>query len=231
MTAAAEATAVIAAAGSGERLGEGTPKALVALAGRPLVAWCLDACAEATAIDAVVVAAPPGHSEHIVELAPPGLRLAAVEGGDSRAESVARALAGVTSEIVVVHDAARPLVTAELLDAVVGELAAHPDAAGMIAAAPIHETVKRVDSRSRIVQGTEDREHLWAAQTPQAFRAQTLRAAIAAAGSGLSAATDEATLVEAAAGKVLVRRSSPRNLKVTTADDLRLAELLLAGLD
>jgi 2-C-methyl-D-erythritol 4-phosphate cytidylyltransferase len=211
-------TAVIAAAGSGERLGAGGPKAFVPLGGRPMIAWSLDACLACDAVAGVVVAVPAGH-EHGLE----GMeRVVTVDGGSTRAESVANALAAVTTEFVAIHDAARPLLTPELLGALVAELADDPGAAGIIAAAPVTDTVKKV--RTRAIEATLDRDELWGAQTPQVFRTAALRAALDAH----DAATDEAMLIEAAGGKVLIHDTGAPNLKVTTPLDLRVAELLLS---
>ena len=227
MTPEIEATAVIAAAGSGERLGAGGPKALVELGGRPLAAWSLAAFAEAEGVAAAVVAVPPDRVDAF-ETALAGaaeLPVAVVAGGESRSESVAAALGGVESEFVVVHDAARPLVTPELIDAVLVRLAGDSERACVLAAAPITDTVKEV--RADVVERTLDRSRLWGAQTPQAFRASALREAIESAES-LSDATDDAMLVERAGGRVLVHPAPPENVKVTTPLDLRVAELLLA---
>jgi 2-C-methyl-D-erythritol 4-phosphate cytidylyltransferase len=216
-----EVTAVIAAAGSGERLGAGGPKAFVPLGGRPMVSWSLDACRTCGVVRAIVVAVPAGH-EHGLD----GVEgLVTVDGGSTRAESVSNALAEVRTEYVAIHDAARPLLTAALLEALVAELAADPDADGIIAAAPVHDTVKKVGASS-VVQ-TLDRSVLWGAQTPQVFRTDALRRALQAA----DAATDEAMLIEAVGGKVLVHDPGAPNLKVTTPVDLRVAELLLAERD
>jgi 2-C-methyl-D-erythritol 4-phosphate cytidylyltransferase len=153
---------------------------------------------------------------------------------------VASGLATVAdkAKLVVIHDAARPLVTAELIDDLVAQLAARIDAAGVIAAAPLTDTVKRAreprPTRGDVAQGepivaeTVSRTHLWAAQTPQVFRARDLRAALAAETQQIAAATDEAMLVEKAGGTVLIHAAGPANLKVTTPLDLRLADLLLA---
>jgi 2-C-methyl-D-erythritol 4-phosphate cytidylyltransferase len=208
-------TAVIAAAGSGERLGAGGPKAFVPLGGRPMIAWSLDACAACGSVTAVVVAVPVGAAHSLQDVV-------IVDGGATRAESVSNALGAVDTELVAIHDAARPLVTPELIDELVAELVANPDADGIIAAAPVNDTVKRVgDGR---VEETLDRSVLWGAQTPQVFRTEVLRRALRAA----DGATDEAMLVEAAGGKVLVHDPGVANLKVTTQIDLQVAELLLA---
>jgi 2-C-methyl-D-erythritol 4-phosphate cytidylyltransferase len=222
-------TAVIAAAGSGERLGAGGPKAFVPLGGRPMIAWSLDACLACGSVAAVVVAVPAGH-EHGLDGTD---GVVTVDGGRTRAESVANALAEVETEYVAVHDAARPLLTAELLDDLVAALAADPEADGIIAAVPVTDTIKKVrvefplesnGNSTRIIGDTLDRSQLWGAQTPQVFRTAALRSALKAEGE----ATDEAMLIEAAGGKVLIHDPGAANLKVTTPFDLRVAELLLA---
>jgi 2-C-methyl-D-erythritol 4-phosphate cytidylyltransferase len=225
---------VIAAAGSGSRLGAGGPKALVEVAGRPMVAWCLEAFAAADSIERIVIAAPPGHEAELEAIAN-GAEV--VAGAEARSASVANALERVETELVAVHDAARPLVTAELIDAVIAKLSGRPDAAGVIAAAAVMDTVKRAreprpakgdfPSGGPTVAETESRDHLWAAQTPQAFRTEVLREALAADPKQVAAASDDAMLVEAAGGKVLIEPAPASNLKVTTADDLRVAATLL----
>jgi 2-C-methyl-D-erythritol 4-phosphate cytidylyltransferase len=207
-------TAVIAAAGSGERLGAGGPKAFVPLGGRPMISWSLDACRQCGVVSAIVVAVPAGY-EH-------GLDDFVVDGGSTRAESVVNALAEVRTEYVAIHDAARPLLTAKLLETLVSELAADPDADAIIAAAPVTDTVKKVDG-DRVAE-TMDRSLLWGAQTPQVFRTEALRDALKNGGD----VTDEAMLIEAAGGTVLLHDPGAPNLKVTTPLDLRVAELLLA---
>jgi 2-C-methyl-D-erythritol 4-phosphate cytidylyltransferase len=211
---------VIAAAGSGERLGAGGPKALVLVAGRPLLDWSLDAVREAGYIKEVVVATPPGAEEEVG-----GRGALSVAGGDHRSQSVANALELCGEEIIVVHDAARPLVTPKLINAVVDRLAADEDAAAVIAAAPVTDTIKQA-SEGGAVERTLDRSGLWAVQTPQAFRADALREALSDPVS-LPDATDDAMLVERRGGRVLIHPSPAENVKVTTAFDLRIAELLL----
>jgi 2-C-methyl-D-erythritol 4-phosphate cytidylyltransferase len=244
---AASVTAVVAAAGSGERLGAGGPKAFVPLAGRPLVEWSIAAFRAAAGVRSIVVACPPGHVHDLG-----GHDLGVVDGGATRAQSVANALEAVGTELVAVHDAARPLVTPELVEGVVGALAADPEADGAIAATPITDTIKRVGAdpstatepppsahgsskhfarhgvqNASIIDQTLDRDRLWAAQTPQVFRTEALRRALAAYPDDAPAATDEAMLIEAAGGRVLIHPGSAENLKVTTPLDLRLAEALL----
>jgi 2-C-methyl-D-erythritol 4-phosphate cytidylyltransferase len=208
----------------------------VPLAGRPMVEWSIEACQAAGSVRSIVVACPPGY---VHELA--GDDFGVVEGGATRARSVANALQAVGTELVAIHDAARPLVTPELIEDVVATLAADPEAAGAIAATPVTDTIKRVASgtkrafpmpgmgnRRLVVEETLDRDALWAAQTPQVFRVAALREALGADSERLAGATDEAMLVEAAGGSVLIHPVPAENLKVTTPRDLKLAESLLA---
>jgi 2-C-methyl-D-erythritol 4-phosphate cytidylyltransferase len=211
---------VIAAAGSGERLGAGGPKAFVELAGRPLLDWSLDAFREAACVKEIVVATPPGEEGAVAE---PGIL--AVAGGEHRSESVANALELCGAPIVIVHDAARPLVTPKLVNAVVDRLAGDEKAAGVIAAAPVTDTIKRAGGGDQ-VEETLDRDGLWAVQTPQAFRVGALREALSDPDS-LPDATDDAMLVERRGGRILIHPSPRENIKVTTPLDLRVAELLL----
>jgi 2-C-methyl-D-erythritol 4-phosphate cytidylyltransferase len=223
------AVALVVAAGSGARLGADRPKAFVALAGRPLVAWSLDALARA-GLARVVVAVPPGYGATAeAALAPAGpafpLGLAFVEGGATRSESVRNALAAASdADSVVVHDAARPLAAPELFTRT---LAALGDADAAIAAARVTDTVKEAGPDGLVVH-THDRSRLWAIQTPQAFRVPLLRRALAVGPEILAQATDDAWLVERAGGSVRVVEAPASNLKVTTAHDLVVAERLLA---
>ena len=185
-----------------------------------MLEWSLEAFRAAATIEEIVVAAPPGQHEPVVELG-----VTAVAGGGHRSESVANALALTEGEIVVVHDAARPLVTPGLIDAVVEELAAEEGVAAVIAASQVSDTIKLASDAGE-VERTLDRSGLWAVQTPQAFRADALRKALSDPDS-LPDATDDAMLVERRGGRVLIHSSSVDNLKVTTPFDLRLAELLL----
>jgi 2-C-methyl-D-erythritol 4-phosphate cytidylyltransferase len=212
--------ALILAAGSGERLGLSRPKALVELAGRPLVDWSVEALSDVGGIEAVVVALPPGTRP------PPGVR--AVDGGAVRSDSVRRALdATEDGDPVLIHDAARPLLTAALASSVIAALLADDSADAAIAAVPVTDTVKRVDGGG-VVSETLDRRELWAVQTPQVFRRAALERALAVPEAVLAEATDDAWLVERAGGKVIVVRASEENLKVTTRLDLEVAETLLA---
>jgi 2-C-methyl-D-erythritol 4-phosphate cytidylyltransferase len=211
------ALALLLAAGTGERLGSQRAKAFVMLAGRPMLEWSLDALRAVAAVERVVVAVPEG------EQAPPGTH--EVRGGAVRSTSVRAALAAGHGDPVVVHDAARPLAQASLFEQVLDELAAS-GCDGVVAAAPVTDTVKRTGSRRRVTQ-TLDRSSLWAVQTPQAFRRAALERALDADESVLAAATDDAWLVERTGGTVMVVPAPPENLKVTTPLDLRVAEVLL----
>jgi 2-C-methyl-D-erythritol 4-phosphate cytidylyltransferase len=210
------AVALLVAAGRGTRLGSNGPKALVAVAGRPMLEWSLDALRAVEEIEAIVVALPEGLA------APAGT--VGVPGGAERSHSVLAALRASEGDPVVVHDAARPLVTPEIVRATLAALHEHGcDAA--IAAAPVHDNVKR--AVEGVVHGTLDRSELWAVQTPQVFRRAALEAALAAGEDVLATATDDASLVEAQGGVVRVVPSPPENFKVTTPHDLRVADLLL----
>jgi len=214
------AVALLVAAGSGERLGAGGPKAFAELAGRPMLAWSLDALRGA-GIEEIVVAVPPDMVGAAVPLDAGGR---VVAGGATRSESVRAALAAAPPGDVVVHDAARPLVTPEHFRAALAALAGADCA---IAAAPVTDTVKEAGP-DRLVSATLDRSRLWAIQTPQAFRRAALERALAVDAAVLARATDDAWLVERTGGTVRVVESTPANLKVTTPFDLRLAEHLLA---
>lgn len=192
------------------------------VAGRRMVEWSIAAFREAPSIRSIVVACPPGH---VHDLAGDDVRV--VDGGATRAESVSNALEAVGTELVAIHDAARPLVTPELIEDVIATLAADPEAAGAVAATPVTDTIKRARGVARIVESSVDRGSLWAAQTPQVFRVKALREALTGDSESLAAATDEAMIVEGTGGRVLIHPSLPENLKVTTPLDLRVAELLL----
>jgi 2-C-methyl-D-erythritol 4-phosphate cytidylyltransferase len=214
--------ALIAAAGSGARLGIDRPKAFAVLGGRPLLAESLDRLDRCVLVDAIVVAAPPEWEEPSILLAEElaaSKVVACVSGGATRAESVAIALAEVPDEalVVLVHDAARPLVDDAVVERLLAPLGEGFD--GAVPVLPVADTLKRI--RDGAVAETVDREDLVIAQTPQAFLAPTLRRAFAG---DLVGATDCASVVERAGGRVAVVDGDPRLLKVTTPDDLALVE-------
>lgn len=213
------AVALVVAAGQGERLGSEGPKALVSLGGRPMWEWSAAALRATPTIEQIVLALPPGVA------AVPGL--VCVTGGAVRSESVRNALAAVAADAdpILVHDAARPLVTRELIEAVLAGLDG-VDAA--IAAARVTDTTKECDDE-HIVLRTLERSRLWAIQTPQVFRRAALERALALPLEEVAKATDEAALVERHGGRVRVVAAPRENLKVTTPLDLLVAEQLLAA--
>jgi len=211
---------IIAAGGSGERLGAEMPKAFVVLAGRPLLDWSLSVLRDVA--DRVVVAVPPGSPQSSV-LGPREI----VDGGESRSASVRNAvLAAPEASVYVVHDAARPLITPDLVRRCLDALG--PGVDGAIAAAPMTDTVKEAAPDGRVMH-TLDRTSLWRIQTPQVFRAGILREALDRDPAALAAATDDASLVEEIGGTVHVVEAPLQNMKVTSESDLRVAEALLAG--
>ena len=216
--------AVLAAAGSGERLGADRPKAFVRLGEQPLLAESLARLDASEWIDAIVVAAPPGWEEPVILLAEElgcGKVSSAVAGGATRAESVRLGLAEVSEEAAadVVHDAARPLVD----DAVVGRVldALNDGWDGAVPALALVDTIKRVDGE-RVIE-TLPRDELRAVQTPQAFVAGVLRGAL----NGSSDWTDCAAAVEAAGGRVKAVEGDARLLKITDTADLERVTALL----
>ncbi|HZL48816.1 MAG TPA: 2-C-methyl-D-erythritol 4-phosphate cytidylyltransferase [Solirubrobacteraceae bacterium] len=225
------ALALILAAGRGERLGFDSPKALVGLAGRPLVNWSVSTLRDVGGIDRIVVAMPsedaPGKRQGtFIEGSSPVVVL--VAGGETRSESVRMALAAAgPGDPVLVHDAARPLLTVELVRRTLAALAEDDSLDAAIAAVPVADTIKRVGDDG-VVSETLDRSALWAVQTPQVFRRSALERALDVPAEVLAQATDDAWLVERLGGRVAVVPADGENLKITTPLDLALAELLIA---
>ena len=221
--------ALVPAAGSGARFGAETPKQFLPLAGRPLIFHTLAALCRCPRIEQVWVVLSPGDEWWSGEdWSALGAKLRPVYcGGQTRAESVANGLAELSALLaaddwVLVHDAARPCLSDEMLDRLFEEL--DEDPVGGILAVPVADTLKRSDAGQRVL-GTESREGLWQAQTPQMFRFGVLREALSKA----LAVTDEASAIEAAGLSPRLVRSDMTNLKVTFPADLRLAELILQG--
>jgi 2-C-methyl-D-erythritol 4-phosphate cytidylyltransferase / 2-C-methyl-D-erythritol 2,4-cyclodiphosphate synthase len=224
-------SAIIAAGGRGARFGGAQPKQLQPLAGVPILKRTVDAFLNGYPFDEVVVALPsdlaanpPSYLDDVI----------VVEGGERRQDSVAKAFAAVapSSQVIVIHDAARPLVSPSLIERTIAAAIEHGAA---IAALQARDTVKRGDA-SRIIRGTLPRDEIFLAQTPQAFRVGVLRdallhaEALAKAGAlGSTDATDEATLAEQAGHDVHLVEGDARNLKITTPDDLDMAERLLGA--
>ena len=217
------AVALVVAAGRGERLGSARPKALVSLAGRPLLEWSVTALQAVPGIERIVVALPAEELDAV----PPGAL--AVAGGQARSESVRNALgAAGDGDPVIVHDAARPLAPPALFVRALEELGRGGSDA-VIAGARVSDTIKELDADGVTVRRTLERSRLWAVQTPQVFRREALERALSGASEEtLRVATDDAWLIEQAGGTVRVVDAGSGNIKITTATDLRLAELLLA---
>ena len=210
--------AILVAAGRGERLGLDQPKAFAKLGEDPLLAEPLRRLDESDWVDAIVLVAPPGWEEPAILVAEElgcGKVSSCVSGGETRADSVRAGLAEVPDDavVVLVHDAARPLLPPEVIERVLAPLSEGWD--GAVPGMPVADTLKRVGADGAVAE-TVSRDGLWAVQTPQAFVAGALRAAAEAGGD----ATDCASLVEARGGRVKVVLGDPRLLKVTTADDL-----------
>jgi 2-C-methyl-D-erythritol 4-phosphate cytidylyltransferase len=221
--------ALVLAAGRGERLGHSLPKAFAPLAGRPLLLHALGALGAVAEIDSQVPVIPGDaferHRAATAGLAG-ALRLAApVRGGRERQDSVRAGLAALSpgTELVLVHDAARPLVRPEAVRRVI---AAARECGAAILAVPVRETIKRAVA-GRVVE-TPPRAECWAAQTPQVFRIEILREALAKAAAEGVVGTDCSQLVEALGVEVRVVPGDADNLKITGPEDLALAEALLA---
>jgi 2-C-methyl-D-erythritol 4-phosphate cytidylyltransferase len=223
------AVAVVLAAGPGARLGLREPKGFVEVAGKPMVAWAIEAAAGCPAVGSVVVTVPAGTEERARAGAASAKPVVVVAGGASRHASVGAALAAIPKDVpvVVCHDAARPFASSQLFIAVVEALEAG-DADGAIPVVPVPDTVKRV--RDGFVVGTEEpRAELALAQTPQAFRRELLVRAREAAPE--RSFTDDAAAVAAAGIRVRMIPGDRRNLKITTLEDLAYArELVDKGL-
>jgi 2-C-methyl-D-erythritol 4-phosphate cytidylyltransferase len=216
--------AVLVAAGRGERFGGDRPKAFANLGGRPLLAESLERLEASDWVEAIVVVAPSEWEEPSILLAEElgaGKVHAAVAGAETRAGSVRAGVVEVPDDaaVIVVHDAARPLLPAEVVTRVVTALGEGWD--GAVPALPLADTVKRAEGEA--VEETVDRTGLYAVQTPQAFLADALRRALA----GNADATDCAGVVEAAGGRVRLVEGDRRLVKVTSPADLDFVELLL----
>jgi 2-C-methyl-D-erythritol 4-phosphate cytidylyltransferase len=225
---------VVAAAGYGSRLDSGLPKQYVPLLGIPMLQRTLSVLSSCSEVDALAVVVnfedvEYCRSEIIMEQIAKVMRVTA--GGDERVLSVRNGLLSLaeagTWDLVGVHDGARPLVTCAEIGRAVDALAADPGLDGAVLAIPSTDTIKIVDD-GRLITSTPERRTLWRAQTPQIFRWQVLMDAYAQADEALLGATDDASLVEARGGRVVVVEGSPENFKVTDRVDLRHAEQILA---
>ncbi len=221
--------AIVPAAGSGARFGSEVPKQYLELAGKPMIFHALAALCRCDRVDAVWVVLSPGDEWWAsFDWSPIGEKLRVLYcGGSTRAETVGNGLAAIANEVgegdwVLVHDAARPCLSQEMLGALCDELDADP--VGGLLAVPVADTLKRADADQRVA-ATQSRDGMWQAQTPQMFRYGLLRKVL----EGNSTVTDEAGAVEAAGLQPRLVRADSTNLKVTFPADLRLAEYILQG--
>ncbi len=221
--------ALVPAAGRGERLGPGEPKALREISGVPILIYAVSALASARSIDLVVVAAPPGDVESVTALLAQQSfsdKVSVVAGGESRQESVARALIGLPTDVdvVLVHDAARPLVPVELVSAIVASVRAGNPA--VVPGLAVTDTIKEVSSDGDVL-STIDRNSLRAIQTPQGFDRELLQRAHAQLDESQGVFTDDAGLVEAMGITVKVIEGHVEAMKITRPFDLAIAETII----
>ncbi|MBL6801856.1 MAG: 2-C-methyl-D-erythritol 4-phosphate cytidylyltransferase [Synechococcus sp. BS307-5m-G38] len=218
---------LIAAAGSGRRMGADRNKLLLSLAGRPVIAWTLKAALAAERISWIGVVGQEMDRSAILALVEGASKpVHWIQGGSTRQESVLRGLAGLPAdaEQVLIHDGARCLAEPALFDRCADALAG---GRALIAATPVTDTIKRVDGEG-VITATPDRSELWAAQTPQGFQVDQLRQGHAEAQAKGWSVTDDASLYERLGWPVQVLDAGPANIKVTTPFDLTVAEAVLA---
>ncbi len=221
---------LIACAGSGRRMGAERNKLLLEVCGRPVLAWTLEAALAAASIRWIGIVGQAVDREDIealVAAADAQVPVVWIQGGDTRQDSVCNGLAALPegASSVLIHDGARCLVEPALIDRCAAAVQA---GAAVIAAAPVTDTIKRVDG-SGVIQDTPDRSVLWGAQTPQGFPVEQLRQAHAQARAEGWSVTDDASLFERLGWPVKVMESSPSNIKITTPFDLTIAAAVLAG--
>ena len=221
---------VVVAAGQGSRLGGDRPKQFLPVGGVPVLLRAVRPFLDHPEVARVVVVLAAAHVDPPPAFLAPhlGATLTLATGGRERADSVAAGLRalGAECEIVLVHDGARPFVERRVIDAVLAHARAGE---GAVAAVPVSDTIKeQAPGDPTLVARTVPRERLWRAQTPQGFPRRLLEQAYARAAAA-GAATDDAGLVEACGGRVRLVPDSPRNLKITTRDDLALADALAAA--
>lgn len=219
---------LIPAAGLGRRMEGDGPKALIGVGGRPLLVQTLRRFQPLGLVESAIIVVPPGHEpafESALNDFFPGVRFSFVQGGTERQISVANALAclGADTDIVVVHDAARPFVSEESIRA---SICAARECGAATVAIPSVDTILQGDSEGYLID-TPDRRFLWMCQTPQTFQVSVIRAAHEAARRDGFLGTDDASLVRRMGGKVKLVMGSPVNFKVTTPADLIMAEYVL----
>jgi 2-C-methyl-D-erythritol 4-phosphate cytidylyltransferase len=221
----AKCAALVAAGGTGSRVGAGLPKQLVPLLDKPLFVWCLEVFLQVERIVEIVVAVPAGYEGEFQRAASGIARIKWVRGGARRQDSVRAALGLVSAgvDLVMVHDAARPLITSALICRLIDAADVHGAAIPVL---PVAETLKQVDGERVIA--TVDRRGLFSAQTPQAFRTQILKQAFESVPGDLNW-TDESSMAEAAGIGVAAVPGELRNIKVTFQEDFNLAAHLLGS--
>ncbi len=222
--------ALVPAAGRGERLGPGEPKALREISGVPMLVYAVSALASARSIDLVVVAAPPRDVDSVAAMLSQQSfsdKVTVVAGGDTRQESVARALIALPLDVdvVLVHDAARPLVPVELVSAVVSSVRAGNPA--VVPGLAVTDTIKEINNQGDVV-ATIDRNSLRAIQTPQGFNRELLQRAHAQLDESQGIFTDDAGLIEAMGVRVKVIEGHVEAMKITRPFDLAIAEIIIA---
>jgi 2-C-methyl-D-erythritol 4-phosphate cytidylyltransferase len=224
-----QADVIVVAAGKGERMGRELPKAFLPVCGIPLLIHTLRAITQSTLISKITIVVAPEREalcrDMLHSYAPFRIPLAVVHGGAERQDSVRLGLATLdpTSEIVAIHDAARPFLEREILDRSIETAAIY---GGALVAVPARDTIKRVREDGTIVE-TIPRQQLWLAQTPQTFRVSLIREAHARALAEGAVVTDDAALLERLGKVVQIVPGSYRNFKITTPEDLQVAEALL----
>ncbi len=223
--------AIVPAAGIGRRFGEGTNKSLVSLGGKPLMLWALETLASLPEIGEIIPVLKEADMDHAVELFE-RYKIAKVKkiapGGRERQDSVFHGLNLVEDKgcTILIHDGARPLIESRVIQRAVGQL---KDCDGVVVGVPVKDTIKEVVEGE--VRRTLNRESLWSIQTPQIFRYDTIYGAYERAMRESYYSTDDSALVEKYGGKIKVARGSYRNIKITTPEDLKIAEVFLVCRD
>jgi len=224
-----QSIAIITAAGLGKRMNLPRPKQYLEIDGRPILVHTLDKFSAAKSIDGIIIVADKSSltlvKDNILKKFPCKKVISVVCGGAKRQDSVTAGIRALPADtgVVAVHDGVRPFVTPELIDKSVREAASH---GACIVAIPVKDTIKRVDSEGRVIE-TVERAGLWRAQTPQTFKADILKRAFDKAAGDDFYGTDEASLVERLGTEIFVLIGDERNIKITTQEDLKIAESFL----
>ncbi len=217
---------VLAAAGQGKRMGVGMNKQFIPLNNKPILMHTLEKFYSKSWIDEIVIVAHPDEMEQMKQMIQAlnmKRRIEIVPGGNERQESIYNGLSYIHSEFIMVHDGARPFIDSTMLDRLYESLQ-HLDA--VVVGVPVKDTIKVIDNMNQI-RHTPDRKSLWAVQTPQAFRLSVLKEAYQKAKENNFFGTDDASLVERLGIHVTIIEGSYRNIKITTPDDLILAQAII----